>query len=40
VILFINKRLSQSERGRRFLFALPPLLVKLTAYKVKALSRL
>ena len=40
VVLFINKRLSQSERGRCFLFALPPLLVKLTAYKVKALSRL
>lgn len=39
-IFFRNSRLSQSQKGRRFLFSLPPVLVKATAFIIKGLSRL
>lgn len=40
VILFQNKRLSESEPGRRFLFSLPKPVISLIAFLVKGLSRL
>jgi coenzyme F420-reducing hydrogenase beta subunit len=39
-IIFLNKRISLSRRGRRFLFALPSLLIYLVAALVKGLSRM
>jgi coenzyme F420 hydrogenase subunit beta len=39
-IFFRNSKLSQSENGRRFLFSLPPIIVKATAFIIKGLSRL
>lgn len=40
IIMFQNKKLSQSEKGRRFLFSLPAPVVQAMAFLAKALSRL
>jgi len=40
LILFQNKKLSDSESGRRFLFTLPAPVISAIAYLVKGLSRL
>jgi coenzyme F420 hydrogenase subunit beta len=39
-LLYLNGKLSRTERGRRFLYNLPSPVISLMAYFIKALSRL